>query len=614
MSTTPKGPKPEEAGTAGRPPRPALDQTFLGVAPALPVPAASPAHPGNPAKPAAPGGSAIIAAPMISVSGDRARGANPAPAPQVVTPAPAPAPRAPLQGGWQSATVMPRAPGNPEQTMLHGTPPAAWAPPAPAASPPPAPPARAELPRPIPPAVERSAPAYPVAAAVQHTALASDYLRGARDAALGASPARAPAPGGSPPAAPAPRFHEAPPAAPPAPALRLQEAPVSVPAPPTQPLSSEHPAPTPPVSVYPGALDARSAPSPVSSAPVAFQPAAPVLHGSEALHGPPSTGGGTQASVAPPRLDVSARVDAPAPARVDVPAPVRNAAPALGGMAPVPNAPRVAVPSPLAGTMLEPPRSLPAPAAAAPSSPPASFATRFEQVPSARSAFSQHGSGAALPIPIDQSAADWAQTSGNSTAGGANKAGSSSASQLRLILLAAVAILAIGFAAFGKQLLGGAPPQRTAHAPARLAPATPLEPEASPDQAMLANRPGANPSAALATATPGSTVSPPPAAALPASPPPESEVAAEETEEAAASPEDAPAGGNAQAEATATAESRLAAQGARHVIAGRYAEALPVYRELARAYSQNTAYTAMAHVLEQKLGLAPGAAPAPAQP
>ena len=60
MSTTPKGPK-EEAGSAGRPPRPALDQTFLGVAPALPVPAASPG------KPAAPGGgSAIIAAPITS--------------------------------------------------------------------------------------------------------------------------------------------------------------------------------------------------------------------------------------------------------------------------------------------------------------------------------------------------------------------------------------------------------------------------------------------------------------------------------------------------------------------------------------------------------------------
>ena len=318
----------------------------------------------------------------------------------------------------------------------------------------------------------------------------------------------------------------------------------------------------------------------------------------EAQHGPVSSGGGTQASVAPPHLD------GPTPARMDAAAPAPHAPPAaaMAGMAPAPHAARAAVP-PLAGTMLEPPRSLPAPATAAP---PASFATRFEQVPSARGAFSQHGSGAPapLPIPIDQSAVDWAQTGGSTKAGGAKNA---SSSPLRLILLAALAVVAVGFAVVGKQLLGGDPPQRTAHVPTLAAPQPrPLDPAGSPDQALMANRPVAvSPPPPVATATPSTPPALPPAATNAEEP----AVAAETTEGAEASADEVPAGGP-QAEAAASPESRLAAEGARHAIAGRYAEALPVYRELARAYSQNTAYTAMARVLEQKLGLAPGAAPA----
>jgi len=148
----------------------------------------------------------------------------------------------------------------------------------------------------------------------------------------------------------------------------------------------------------------------------------------------------------------------------------------------------------------------------------------------------------------------------------------------------------------------------------------PLDLPASTDQAMLSNRPvgGSVPSPApIAAATPTSAPPLPTApaaapAALPAATSAAEAAVAEDTTEEAA--EGGPAGANSRAEVSASPESRLAAAAARHAIAGRYAEALPVYRELARAYSQNTAYGAMAHVLEQKLGLAPGAAPAPAQP
>jgi hypothetical protein len=53
--------------------------------------------------------------------------------------------------------------------------------------------------------------------------------------------------------------------------------------------------------------------------------------------------------------------------------------------------------------------------------------------------------------------------------------------------------------------------------------------------------------------------------------------------------------------APAAAESRLAAEAGKHVIAARYTDALPLYRELQRDYPQNTAYAAMAKVLEQKI-------------
>ncbi|MEY2931778.1 MAG: hypothetical protein RL033_2527, partial [Pseudomonadota bacterium] len=198
MSTPPKEPKPEDARRGGAS---ALESTYLGVAPTITPEQAGTAG-GAPA-----GGSAIIAAPMISVSDRTKRGTAQPPAaatPLAVAPtAPAapPARATGLQGGWQSAGI-PRAP-SPEQTVVHGTP-GAWpmpplgtpAAPAPhlAAAPHMAPapqvvpaPQRVEAPwfeqraaappRPESPAqAPRAATQSPNAAGgLQHTALASDY-------------------------------------------------------------------------------------------------------------------------------------------------------------------------------------------------------------------------------------------------------------------------------------------------------------------------------------------------------------------------------------------------------------------------------------------------------
>jgi hypothetical protein len=202
MSTPPKEPKPEDARRAGAA---TLEHTYLGVAPTIP-PEQTGAAGGAPAA-----GGAIIAAPMISVSDRAKRGAALPPA-APVAPAVATAPPARptgLQGGWQSAGI-PRAPG-PEQTVLHGTP-GAW--PMPPLGTPTSPaqqvtaphvptapqrvdpqvvtaPQRVEPqwftapPRPETPAAPRVASPSPTAGGgLQHTALASDYLRGARDVAL----------------------------------------------------------------------------------------------------------------------------------------------------------------------------------------------------------------------------------------------------------------------------------------------------------------------------------------------------------------------------------------------------------------------------------------------
>jgi hypothetical protein len=66
----------------------------------------------------------------------------------------------------------------------------------------------------------------------------------------------------------------------------------------------------------------------------------------------------------------------------------------------------------------------------------------------------------------------------------------------------------------------------------------------------------------------------------------------------------------------ASSESQLAATAGRHVLSGNYAEALPLYRQLERSWPENTAYAAMARLLEKKVGshndtrtVAPAAAP-----
>lgn len=51
----------------------------------------------------------------------------------------------------------------------------------------------------------------------------------------------------------------------------------------------------------------------------------------------------------------------------------------------------------------------------------------------------------------------------------------------------------------------------------------------------------------------------------------------------------------------ASQESQLAATAGRHVLSGSYAEALPVYQQLQRTYPENTAYSAMARLLAEKL-------------
>jgi hypothetical protein len=64
-------------------------------------------------------------------------------------------------------------------------------------------------------------------------------------------------------------------------------------------------------------------------------------------------------------------------------------------------------------------------------------------------------------------------------------------------------------------------------------------------------------------------------------------------------------------------EAQLAATAGRHVIAGNYADALPLYQQLERAYPDNSAYVAMSRVLEKKVGTSTDTrtvTPAPSKP
>jgi hypothetical protein len=651
MSTPPKDPKP---GTGS-----ALEQTFLGVAPAAPEP-----PPARPAGTPAAGGSAIIAAPMISVSGERT--ARPAVTPAAVgNPAPAvnpPARSTALQGGWQSAGV-PR-PQATDQTALHGTPGAWPMPPAPAAQVPagmpgghrpgvnspvppaltqPPAPARAQPPRPAPGSSPRAVPGQagprtpppnprpgnPADGGLHHTALASDYLRAAREAALGAGPAQVAAR----PATPAlPGVERMPlrspqpqPARSPQPAQPhqtatsgpLSEIPVSV-APPTA-VSVARPGSSPAVTAAPPATAPLSEPGPLPEAG-GYQPALAMEQEPEPLHGPPSIG--TQASVAPPLgLSNAGRNYGDGPGASPSPfaaAPLQQAV-----LAPAPNPVRAVPPQAMAGTMLDRTPSVPGSALAQAAGPPTSgahsatgpLATRFEQVPSARGSLSQQATGFGLQIPIDQSAADWGRT-GVEQLGGAGKGKSSS--PLRLVLLAVLAIMALGFAFFGKQLLDGSQ-GRSARAEGSDGEQPAADDGRSPDQATLTNLPGSA-NAPVANALPSAgSLAPTPAGGLPVAQavgptPSASAAAASPAPVALIAPNVAGSAGNAQepvdakaaaearkaAEESASPESKLAAQAARHVLSARFAEALPLYRQLQQSAPQNVAYAAMVRVLEQK--------------
>ena len=665
MSTPPKDPagtpRTPSRSVAGDTPHPkpgagnALESTFLGVAPVAPEPSTTP--PSSPSPPVG-GGSAIIAAPMISVSGDRKPRQPAAPA----TPA-APTRPAALQGGWQSAGVA--RPQSPDQTALHGTP-GAWpmppargdaagqqthvgraAPPQQPSAPPAYPaPAHPAQPYPAqPPAVQRqpapaqAPPAPPAAAAagggLHHTALASDYLRAAREAALGG--ARVPvAPRPITPAAPSVENLAArAPASPPlhAHAYAAQEPagpptqmPLSDPVPtvppahpvslyPTPPSSVAPPAPAPPPTAAPPATAPLSEPGALPLPQPTYQPGLAYTPESELLqHGPRSIG--TQASIAPPLHSATplptAAPAAHSPVAFSAGAHAEMSPQAHAGMAPAPNPVRPAAPSAIAGTMLDRTPSLPGSALPAPPTAPAAssvapsataaFATRFEQVPSARGSLAQQQTGFGLHIPIDQSAADWGRANLGQT--GASKAKQNGPSQARLIVLAALAVAAIGFAAFGKQLFGG-PGASPTDGIARRA-----TEDDTPKQATLTNLPGTAQPPTTAGSTPPAAAAPAvaavpvaPAAAAPAAAPavlpsvPESEEKPD-----ALDPADAKAAEAARkdAEAAASPESKLAAQAARHVLVARYSDALPLYRQLQQSYPQNAAYAAMVRVLEQK--------------
>jgi hypothetical protein len=525
MSSTAKGPNPEDAAgpQASAAPGPALDQTFLGVAPGKPAPLSVAAPPiatpppvaappmTAPAPAAALGsggsaparGSAIIAAPMISVQGSRAtaptspRAANPDETPSHGTPRELVAPAradAPLQ---PQRTLAPSGPKD-----LAGFSPQARAPLAPQ----------------IPPRMELGQ---------QRTALASEYLRAAREAAL-----------------------------------------------------AEHVIPPPRES---------------ASAGRGWQEMPPP--------DPSRDDFGTQASVAPPFPDHDRDARAPRvqPSFALAPPAPLPAPPPIGSMAASLPMPMAAMgqhrsgPPAFGRTMLDPPGGPAAhedrpssPPFGRPSSPPG-VPGQFEHVPMPRGSLSDQS---ALQIPIDQSSAGWDQLGLGHDSTEKLSGHVKSSARTRLLLLSALATLAvaaIGFVTFGDRLMGSAQRQQ-ALLPR---PAAPLAPASLPLEAPPAmDTNGSRPSGLPAT--------PEPLAAASGKHSPKSEPDSPEDEAAAAAAARA-------AEALASPEDKLAAEAARQVIASRYPEALPMYRELARKFPQNTAYGVMAHILEQKV--APAAVP-----
>jgi hypothetical protein len=323
------------------------------------------------------------------------------------------------------------------------------------------------------------------------------------------------------------------------------------------------------------------------------------------------------------------------------PAPVAARAPlAAALMAPVASPVRHAMPQGLAGTMMDRTPSIPGgalPQGAPP--PPANPTLRFEQVPAPRSSLAQQATSFGLNIPIDHQATQWGRPGAEGKAKGRPSKGKEKPSQLRMVVLTFFALLSVLAAAFGPELRVWV--ESRSNGPQG-------RPVASvADQTTLTNLPssGASRSASAATgaataAAPSAVAAAAPAAtAFPAVAPttaaPNVVDSADRTAAAAAAPavESAAVAAPPDVEAATTkgkrghkdhnaktagetdtptlAESRLAAEAGKHVIAARYSDALPLYRALQRDYPQNTAYAAMAKVLEQKVA---GAKPEGTQP
>jgi hypothetical protein len=141
-----------------------------------------------------------------------------------------------------------------------------------------------------------------------------------------------------------------------------------------------------------------------------------------------------------------------------------------------------------------------------------------------------------------------------------------------LLLLGGVAAVTAGIVWFGAQFL------KNQRAGARQSALAAAEAAASPvggaeSSALLANRPAPEVSDVPGRATVVSATGAPDAVAE----------------------GDAPSGG-------ATSQSQLAATAGRHVLAGNYAEALPLYQQLERSWPANTSYAAMARLLKKKVG------------
>jgi hypothetical protein len=145
----------------------------------------------------------------------------------------------------------------------------------------------------------------------------------------------------------------------------------------------------------------------------------------------------------------------------------------------------------------------------------------------------------------------------------------------RWLLLVAVALITVGVVSVGGRLWHRYRPQAARQGVVASvedkasSPAMPSSSDApSASHALLANRPAPDPGAAervrVISATPGGLAG--------------------------------------EAGSSASPESQLAATAGRHVLSGNYAEALPLYRQLERSWPENTAYAAMARLLEKKVG------------